>query len=191
MGRRSARFSEEAKAEILTAQKQNHPAHVYKRLLALKLKVVDGMLNKDAGQISGLHETSVSRIVSRYQKEGIEAIVGIRHHHEHRYMSRAEEEEFLSQFQLRSEAGQIIETREIHQAYEKAVGHRVTRNMIYYLLHRHKWRKVVPRSRHEKKASPGAIEAYKKNHSICENPEKGPAKASSDVSGRGWVWENQ
>lgn len=102
-------------------------------------------------------------------------------------MSRQEEENFLRQFQVRSEAGQIIETREIHLAYEKAVGHQVTRNMIYYLLRRHKWRKVVPRSRHEKKASPEAIEAYKKNHSICENPEKEPAKASGDVPGRGWV----
>ena len=41
------------------------------------------------------------------------------------------------QFQRRSEAGQIIETCEIYQAYEKAVGHPITRNMIYYLLHRH------------------------------------------------------
>ena len=41
---------------------------------------------------------------------------------------------------------------------------RITRYMSirYYLLHRHKWRKVVPRSRHEKQASPEAIEAYKK-----------------------------
>ena len=170
MGRKSVRFGDEAKAEILAEQKKNHPAHIYKRLLALKLKAVDGMLSKEVGTITGLHETSVNRIVGRYQKEGIKAIVGVRHHHEHRYMSRQEEEVFLRQFQLRSEAVQIIETREIHQAYERAVGHHVSRNMIYYLLHRHKWRKVVPRSRHEKKASPEAIEAYKKNHSIRENP---------------------
>lgn len=187
MGRKSVQFSEAAQAEILAEQKKKQPPHIYRRLLALKLKAVDGMLSKEVGTITGLHETSVNRIVSRYQKEGIEAIVGVRHHHEHRYMSRQEEENFLRQFQVRSEAGQIIETREIHLAYEKAVGHRVTRNMIYYLLRRHKWRKVVPRSRHEKKASPEAIEAYKKNHSICENPEKEPAKASGDVPGRGWV----
>lgn len=187
MGRKSVQFSEAAQAEILAEQKKKQPPHIYRRLLALKLKAVDGMLSKEVGTITGLHETSVNRIVSRYQKEGIEAIVGVRHHHEHRYMSRQEEENFLRQFQVRSEAGQIIETREIHLAYEKAVGHQVTRNMIYYLLRRHKWRKVVPRSRHEKKASPEAIEAYKKNHSICENPEKEPAKASGDVPGRGWV----
>lgn len=165
MGRKRAEYGEEVKAQILAEQKKSHPAHVYRRLLALKLKVVDGMTSKEAGKIAGLHETSVSRMMGRYRKEGMEAIVGVRHHHEHRYMSRAEEETFLRRFQLQSEAGQIIETREIHQAYEQAVGHRVTRNMIYYLLHRHKWRKVMPRSRHEKQASPEAVEAYKKKSS--------------------------
>lgn len=86
-------------------------------------------------------------------------MVGKCHDYGNRYMSWEEETAFLAQFQKRSEAGQIIETREIHQAYEEAVGHRVTRNMIYYLLHCHKWRKVVPRSRHEKKANEEAIEA--------------------------------
>lgn len=191
MGRKSIEYGEEAKVQIIAEQKKSHPAHVYRRLLALKLKVVDGMTSKEAGKIAGLHETSVNRMMGRYRKEGMEAIVGVRHHHEHRYMSRAEEESFLRRFQLQSEAGQIIETREIHSAYEEAVGHPVTRNMIYYLLHRHKWRKVMPRSRHEKKASEEAIEAYKKNHRKGQKPEKEPAKASGDVSGRGWVWSDQ
>jgi transposase len=133
----------------------------------------------------------VNRILARYKKEGMEAMVGKRHHHGNRYMSREEETAFLLQFQRRSEAGQIIETREIHQAYEKAVGHSVTRNMIYYLLHRHKWRKVMPRSRHEKKAGEEAIEAYKKNHRKDQNAEKEPAKTSGNVPGRSWVWTNQ
>ena len=180
-------FTAEEKAIILSEQKKQHRPHVVRRLLVLKLKAEDGMRSDEIASIASIHKTSVNRIIARFKKEGIEAIVGVRHHHEHRYMSREQEEAFLLEFQRLSESGQIIETRAIHQAYEKAVGHRVTRNMIYYLLYRHKWRKVVPRSRHEKKASPEAIEAYKKNHPILENSEKGPAKASGDVPGRGWV----
>lgn len=190
MGRKSVVFDTAQKAEIATAFRQQHPVHVQKRLLALKLKAVDDLRSDEAGKIAGVHETSVNRIVNRYLKEGIQAITGVRHHHEHRYMSKEEENNFLAQFQSRSEAGQIIQTREIHQAYEKAVGHPVTRNMIYYLLHRHKWRKVMPRSRHEKKASEEAIEAYKKNHRKDRNAEKEAAKTSGDVPGRGWVWTN-
>ena len=55
--------------------KGSHPEHVYKRLLALKLRGIDGYSNEKVGQLRGLHITAVSRIVSRYQREGIEAIV--------------------------------------------------------------------------------------------------------------------
>ena len=191
MNMKRTQFSEEEKNIILAAQKGKHPPHVIKRLLALKLKAIHGMRSDEAGKIAELHTTNVNRIVARFKKEGIEAIVGVRHHHEHRYMTREQEEAFLGEFQELSTAGQVIETREIHRAYEERVGHPVTRNMIYYLLQRHKWRKVMPRSRHEKKASDEAIEAYKKNYGEDQNPEKDPAKAASDVPGRGWVRANQ
>ena len=57
-----------------------------------------------------------------------------------------------------------IEVKEIHLAFQEAVGHPVTLSAIYYLLKKHEWRKIMPRSRHPKKASPEAIEAYKKNN---------------------------
>jgi transposase len=191
MNTKRAEFNEVEKAEILSMQNGTYATHVYKRLFTLKLKAVDGMHSDEVGKIVGLHATSVNRIVTRYKQEGMQSMVGKRHDHGNRYMSREAEETFLSQFHRLSEAGHIIETREIHRSYEQAVGRRVTRNMIYYLLHRHEWRKVVPRSRHEKKASEEAIEAYKKNHRRDENPEKGQAKASGDVPGRGWIRKDQ
>ena len=184
-------FTEEEKSEIIRTQRGTYPTHVHKRLLTLKLKAIDGLRSDEIASIVGVHKTSVNRIIARYKKEGMEAMVGKRHDHGNRYMSREEEASFLLQFQRRSEAGQIIETREIHHAYEQAVGREVTRNMIYYLLHRHKWRKVMPRSRHEKKASEEAIEAYKKNHRKDQNAEKEPAKTSGNVPRRGWVWTDQ
>jgi transposase len=191
MNVKRVKFTEEEKVEILKAQRGTYPAHVHRRLLTLKLKAIDGLRSDEIASIVGIHKTSVNRILARYKKEGMEAMVGKRHDHGNRYMSREEETAFLLQFQRRSEAGQIIETRETHQAYEKAVGHPVTRNMIYYRLHRHKWRKVMPRSRHEKKAGEEAIEAYKENHRKDKNPEKEPAETSGNVPGRGWVWTNQ
>ena len=83
MGRNSPVFEEAERSEILAAQKKQHPVHVTRRLLALKLKVVDGLGSEEAGKLAGMHRTSVNRIVKRYQEEGIEAIVGVRHHNEH------------------------------------------------------------------------------------------------------------
>ncbi|NLB39232.1 MAG: hypothetical protein GX810_08315 [Clostridiales bacterium] len=58
MNIKQAKFSEEEKTEILQAQKTQHPVHVNKRLLALKLKAVDGMRSKDIGKIANMHATN-------------------------------------------------------------------------------------------------------------------------------------
>ena len=43
MNVKRAEFTAEEKALILAAQKEEHPLHVSKRLLALKLKAIHGM----------------------------------------------------------------------------------------------------------------------------------------------------
>lgn len=53
------------------------------------------MHSEKAEKIAEIHVTSVNRIVQRYQKEGIEAITGVRHRHEHHYLSKEDEEVFL------------------------------------------------------------------------------------------------
>ena len=182
------RFTESQCQEIKAGMQGTYPGHVYKRLLALKLRAVDQYDNEKAGQITGLHATTVSRIVSRYQAQGLQAIVGKRHDHGNRYMTREEEKDFLQQFIQSAGAGQMIEVQQIHQAYEKAVGHPVTRGMIYYMLHKHGWRKVMPRSKHPQKASEEEIQAYKKNQRENGLATYGYEKPTNNVSGRGWIW---
>ena len=52
----------------------------------------------------------------------------------------------------RAEKGEIIEVSEIEQAYQKKIDHKISSGQIYLVLHRHGWRKIMPRSRHPKKA---------------------------------------
>ena len=56
----------------------------------------------------------------------------------------------------------MVEISEIEAAYQKKVDHKIGEVQIYRVLHRHGWRKIMPRSRHPKKATPEAIEASKK-----------------------------
>ena len=77
-------------------------------------------------------------------------------------MSYEEEAALLRPFQEKAEKGQIIEISEIKARYEQAVGHSIGGSQIYYVLKRHGWRKVMPRSRHPKKASDEVIETSKK-----------------------------
>ena len=79
------------------------------------------------------------------------------------------ERELLDSFAKKAELGQIIEVKEIKAAYEEKVGHSTGGSQIYYVLARHGWRKIIPRSRHPKKASDEAIDASKK---LTESSEK-------------------
>ena len=71
-------------------------------------------------------------------------------------MSVEEEASLLAPFKARAEKGEFVEIGEIEAAYQKAVGHSIGSSQIYYVLHRHGWRKVMPRSRHPLSASLGA-----------------------------------
>jgi transposase len=78
-------------------------------------------------------------------------------------MSREEESALLEQFRTDAEAGKVVETKAIKQAYAEKVGHETrSHGQIYKLLARHGWRKVMPRSRHPKSATQEAREASKK-----------------------------
>ena len=73
-------------------------------------------------------------------------------------MSFEEETALLEPFKKKAEAGQIVEVSEIKASYQEAVGHSIGTAQIYYVLRRHRWRKVTPRSQHPKKASEEVIE---------------------------------
>ena len=77
-------------------------------------------------------------------------------------MSVEEEAAILAPFRERAEKGEIIEVKEIEAAYQAAVDHPISVSQIYFVLHRHGWRKVMPRSKHPKKADDATIEASKK-----------------------------
>ncbi len=77
-------------------------------------------------------------------------------------MSYEEEELILKPFYETAEKGKMVEISEIEEAYQEKVEHRIGNVQIYRVLHRHGWRKIMPRSKHPKKASEEAINASKK-----------------------------
>jgi len=100
--------------------------------------------------------------MAKYRDGGIEAITGNHYDGNRRNMSIEEETELLELFCQRASQGQLIEVSEIKVAYEKAVGHTIGGSQIYYVLRRHGLRKVMPKSKHPKRASDEAIVVSKK-----------------------------
>lgn len=152
------KFSEEEIKEIEQARKKHKDKRAEVRLKVLELRA-KGASAKEVAAATGFHAGSVTRLVAKYRNYGIEAISGNHYGGNHRNMSIEEEAAILAPFKERAEKGELVEISEIARAYQQAVGHSMSSGQIYRVLHRHGWRKTMPRSRHPKKASEEVIEA--------------------------------
>lgn len=155
------RYSEKDQEIIKAARKGNKDKQVERRLIALELQA-SGKNAKEISTITGFHPGYISQLMAKYRDGGIEAITGNHYGGNRRNMSFKEEANLLEPFRQRASQGQLVEVSEIKAVYEEAVGHTIGGSQIYYVLRRHGWRKVMPRSKHPKKASDEAIEASKK-----------------------------
>ena len=155
------KFSEEEIKAIQQARKENKDKRVEARLKALELRA-ESKKAKEAADVTGFHPAYVTQLVAKYREHGLEAITGNHYVGNHRNMSVQEEAKILAPFKAEAEKGKIIEVKEIAKAYQDAVGHPVGKGQIYCVLHRHGWRKIMPRSKHPRKASEEEIESSKK-----------------------------
>ena len=154
-------FSDEEKQEIKKAREKNRDKNVEKRLEALALRA-EGKRNKEISEKTGFHTEYITVLVSRYKSNGLLSITENHYHGNRRNLSYEEEEAVLEPFRQAAKAGKMVSVRDIEAAYREAVGHSIGTGQIYYVLHRHGWRKIMPRSRHPKKAGEEVIETSKK-----------------------------
>ena len=155
------RFSPEDHEKIRAARKNNHDKQIERRLEVLELRC-EGMSQSRIAEKTGFHRSYVCSLIQRYFKEGLTSISEKHYVGNHRNMSVLEEEELLAPFQAQAERGELVEVSAIEEAYRKYVGHSIGTSQIYHVLHRHGWRKIMPRSRHPKKADEEVIETSKK-----------------------------
>ena len=162
--KRKYQISAENAKEIKEYRKKVKDKYLDQRLHVLQLL---GEGSKPKEIIEKLDFEVDKRQISMWAKNfcergGIEGFVKKRGGRFHENMSFEQESQFLEQFVENSKKGQILETSEIKTAYEKQIGRKVDPKQIYNVLHRHNWRKVMPRSKHPKKADEETIEVSKK-----------------------------
>ncbi len=155
------KITSEQREEIERARKENRDKTVERRLNALLLRA-EGKTLAEIAEATGYHYAHVSSIISKYRRNGLEKIIKPKYGGNHRNMSYEEEETVLAPFKAQAAEGQLVEVREIAEAYQSAVGHRIGEKYIYQVLARHGWRKVMPRSKHPKSADPEVVETSKK-----------------------------
>ena len=157
------KITEVMSKQIRAAMADTKEARIYRKLEAVALRG-EGKSNAEAAKITGYNADYVSTLVSKFVRQGLEAISSDhRNGGNNRNLTATQEQEFLDTFRAIAEKGQIVSVGDIAKAYDKLTGkERVSYSTVYYLLHKQGWRMVMPRSQHPKKASAWEIDASKK-----------------------------
>lgn len=159
----SYKINETEVKAIRKAMKKTKKSSVYRRLEAVCL-LGEGKKPSEISEIMGFHPKYVRILGITYNKTGLSKLATDgRKGGNHRCMNEQEASQFLRGFEEKARNGQIITVEEIAAEFDKVTGkERSTHSTVYYFLHRHDWRMIMPRSRHPKKASDEVIEASKK-----------------------------
>jgi len=185
-------FSEEQKVAIKQGLGEKNSSTDGRRLLMLQAAENGELTTAELAKIFRMSASSISHIIASFRKEGLKGVRSTKLGGNRRNFSKEEEQEFLEKYVQQSEKGRIIEVSEIWRAYEEKMGRSVSSCAVYGMLHRNGWRKVMPRSKHPKKASPEEIEDFKKNGG---QNTRAYANISfsfpAHVSGRSGLWTDQ
>ena len=122
----------------------------------------NGMTQPEIARTMGVSLSTVNRAHMAYDHGGLKALKpkpnGGR---KHENMTLAEEKALLTRFARAAGAGEMLNIHDLKAAYEKAIGHATSDSTVYNLLHRHGWRKLMPRPHHPKRDL-AAQNAFKK-----------------------------
>jgi transposase len=119
------------------------------------LVIYNALVDPRPAETIALHTATslwfVHHTVSDYNRLGPASIEEDRRGgRQHAYLTEDEERAFLQPFIAKAEAGEVVTTHTIKQAFEQRVGHEVHPDTITKLLHRHDWDKQLPRRQHPK-----------------------------------------
>jgi transposase len=152
-------------AELAEFREARRRGLEYQRFLCVWLRVDAGMSTKEIVRIVGWHVNTVRSAQKAFIDEGVSVLVDKKTGGRMRQNMTLEEERlFLDRFFEAARSGSLVTARGVKAALEERLGREVHESTVYRLLHRHKWRKVVPRPRHPRNDKEAA-EAFKKRAS--------------------------
>ena len=155
------RISEEEYKTIKEAAKRNKNKRVDQKLQVLILRY-EGKGNEEIAKQTGYNPRYITTLMGQYKNQGIEEYIRIKQTSHRRNLSEEREAEILAGLEEKVRAGETLTVTEIKEALDKEVGKESSPNYVYRVLHRHGWRKVMPRSKHPRAASQEEQDSSKK-----------------------------
>lgn len=172
------KISKDEIARIREAARKNKNKRVDKKLQVLILRS-EGKSNEEISKRTGYNNRYITTLIGQYRKQGLEEFIRMKQTSHHRNLSEEQESIVLQQFEQEAEAGHELTVTEIRKGLEEVLGRETTPDYVYRVLHRHGWRKIMPRPRHPKAATQEEQDSSKKlNFVTTKSSAKTPAKMS-------------
>ena len=134
-----------------------------RRWLVIFNATVDPRPAREIALHVGLATGTVHNLISTYNRYGPDAVEGHgRGGRRRAHLGRDEEAKFLEPFFHAAREGRIVIGAQIGRALEEYLGQTLHHSVVYRLLHRNGWRKVMPRPLHVQ-AKERVQEEFKKN----------------------------
>ncbi len=135
----------------------------HNRWQALYLAKAKGLRAGEIADMIGVSVYTVNKWVYNYNHLGEQSVYSRkRGGNRTSFLTWEEEEELLSDISERASEGLVVVIKTIKAEVEARIGHPVSKDYPYDLLHRHGWRRVTPRPKHPKQ-DPKNQEEFKKN----------------------------
>src|SRR5208282_4341675 len=163
MGRVTRAFGHLSEEEIRQRIREAKTAWTGQKWLVILHATVDPIAAKEIALHVGVGKGTVHNLISDYNRfgPGVVETTG-RGGRRNAHLTREEEAEFIAPFVDMAQKGQIVRGAQIGKVLEERVGYPLHHSIIYRLLDRHGWRKVVPRPFHTH-AKKEIQEEFKKN----------------------------
>lgn len=147
--------------QVNVLSKLNRDKDVERRLRVIIMRY-QGLKDREIAEKVGITHNYVSELCKMFKQMGAEKFAQRKYTSHNHAMSKEEEAQILEVFRDRAERGEVVCAQEIKKVFDERRGKDTGRGYIYGVLKRHGWRRIMPRSRHPKAASPEAVEDAKK-----------------------------
>lgn len=163
MGRLTKAVGHLSEQEIRERIRAATTTWISQKWLVILHATVDPIPAREIALHVGVGKGTVHNLISNYNRFGPQVVEGVgRGGRRNSHLSREEEAEFIKPFVDMARKGQIVVGAQIGKILEERVGRPLHHSIIYRLLDRNGWRKVVPRPFHiDSKRE--AQEDFKKN----------------------------
>jgi transposase len=163
MGRVTKAVEHLSEEEIRERMRAAKTPWITQKWLVILHATVDPTPAKEIALHVGVGKGTVHNLISDYNRfgPGVVETAG-RGGRRNAHLTREEEAEFIAPFVDMAQKGQIVRGAQIGKVLEERVGYPLHHSIMYRLLDRHGWRKVVPRPFHTN-AKKEIQEEFKKN----------------------------